>query len=52
MSVPGPEAADPEYPLFRRYGRESRRDAGTARTGVLEPIADVLIRRVIGVSFP
>jgi hypothetical protein len=36
-----PEAADPECPLFRRYGRESRRDAGTAKTGVLQPIADI-----------
>jgi hypothetical protein len=26
-----PEAADPECPLFRRYERESRRDAGTAK---------------------
>ena len=25
-----PEAADPECPLFRRYGRASRRDADIA----------------------
>jgi hypothetical protein len=28
--VPWPEAADPECPLFRRYRRESRRDADIA----------------------
>jgi hypothetical protein len=33
--VPWPEAADPECPLFRRYRRESRRHAGTAKRAFL-----------------
>jgi hypothetical protein len=33
-----PEAADPKCPLFRRYGRESRRDVGSAERAFLTPL--------------
>ena len=40
----GPEAADPECPLFRRHGRKSRRDAGTAKLAFLTPMYGPAVR--------